>query len=52
MCLHDAAKVADAVPVPLEAEFAFGLELILEGLSYLSIEGAPADHVVAEANPG
>ena len=29
------AKVADAVPIPLEEEFAFGLELILEGLSHL-----------------
>ena len=29
------AAVADSMPVPLQDEFAFGLELILEGLSHL-----------------
>jgi TetR/AcrR family transcriptional regulator, tetracycline repressor protein len=36
------AKVADALPVPLEDEFTFGLELILDGLSHLRVEGARA----------
>jgi TetR/AcrR family tetracycline transcriptional repressor len=36
------AKVADALPIPLEDEFAFGLELILDGLSHLRVGGARA----------